>query len=84
MTLQLLLIIFLLHHLNQKNKEDLNAEIIGRVSEGIWGNRLIRHAQRLCRLFQLGAPEIVTDNEERRLIATLSVHAFGKEIEKIS
>jgi len=69
--------------LESKNKEDLNAEIIGRVSEGIWGNRLIRHAKRLCRLFQLGAPEIVTDNEERMLIATLIVHAFGKEIEKI-
>ncbi|MBO5948382.1 hypothetical protein J6Q66_06060 [bacterium] len=70
--------------LESENKEDLNAEIISRVSDGIWGNRLIRHAQRLCRLFQLGAPEIVADNEERMLFATLIVHAFAKEIKKIS
>ena len=69
--------------LESKNKEDLNAEIISRVSDGIWGNKLIRHAQRLCRLFQLGAPEIVTDNEERMLIASLAVHSFGESIEKV-
>ena len=66
-----------------ENQEDLNMEIIDRVSEGVWGDRLILHAKRLCRLFQLGAPEIVTDNEERMLIATLIVHAFAKEVEKI-
>jgi hypothetical protein len=34
-------------------------------------------------LFQLGAPEIVTDNEERMLIASLAVHSFGESIEKV-
>lgn len=66
-----------------ENKEDLNAEIIDRVSEGVWGNRLIRHAQRLCRLFALGAPKIVVENEEKMLIASLAVHSFGESIEKV-
>ena len=65
-----------------KNNQELNAEVIGRVSEGPCGYELIRHSQRLCRLLSLEAPESVIQNEERMFFASLAIHEFGERIEK--
>ncbi len=65
------------------NQQELNAEVIGRVSEGLCGYKIIRHSQRLCRLLCLNAPQIVIQNEERMLFASLAIHSFGKRIEKV-
>ena len=65
-----------------KNNQELNAEVIGRVSEGPCGYELIRHSQRLCRLLSLKAPESVVQNEERMFFASLAIHEFGERIEK--
>ena len=67
-----------------KNNEELNAEVIGRVSEGPCGYELIRHSQRLCRLLSLDAPKLVVQNEERMLFASLAIHMFGENVEKVS
>lgn len=66
-----------------KNNQELNAEVIGRVSYGPCGYELIRHSQRLCRLLSLKAPESVVQNEERMLFASLAIHSFGEKIEKV-
>ena len=66
-----------------KTKQELNAEVIGRVSDGPCGYELIRHSQRLCRLLSLNAPELVVQNEARMLFASLAIHEFGERIEKI-
>lgn len=65
-----------------KTKQELNAEVIGRVSNGPCGYELIRHSQRLCRLLSLEAPESVIQNEKRMLFASLAIHEFGERIEK--
>lgn len=70
--------------LNATNQQVLKADVIGRVSEGLCGYELIRHSQRLCQLLSLNAPETVVQNEERMLIASLIIHAFGKKIRCIS
>lgn len=64
-----------------KTKQELNAEVIGRVSDGPCGYELIRHSQRLCRLLSLNAPELVVQNEARMLFASLAIHMFGEKIE---
>lgn len=64
-----------------KTKQELNAEVIGRVSDGPCGYELIRHSQRLCRLLSLDAPKSVVQNEERMLFASLAIHMFGEKIE---
>ncbi len=64
-------------------QQELNAEVIGRVSDGPCGYGLIRHAQRLCRLLSLNAPELVVQNEARMLFASLAIHSFGEKIEKV-
>ena len=64
-----------------KNKQELNAEVIGRVSDVPCGYELIRHSQRLCRLLSLNAPELVVKNEARMLFASLAIHMFGEKIE---
>ena len=69
---------------NATNQQALKADVVGRVSEGLCGYEIIRHSQRLCRLYSLNAPEMVVQKEERMLIATLIVHAFAKEIKKVS
>ena len=69
--------------LEAKNKQELNAEVIGRVSEGSCGYELIRHSQRLCRLLSLNAPELVVQNESRMLFASLAIHEFGENIEQV-
>ena len=53
-----------------KTKQELNAEVIGRVSNGPCGYELIRHSQRLCRLLSLEAPESVIQNEKRKVSLT--------------
>ncbi len=63
-----------------KSQQELNAEVIGRVSEGLCGYQLIRHSQRLCRLLSLNAPKIVIQNEERMLFASLALYQFGEKI----
>ena len=68
--------------LEAKNQEELNAEVIGRVSDGPCGYELIRHSQRLCRLLSLNAPDLVVENEERMLFASLAIHMFGEKIEE--
>ena len=70
--------------LNATNQQTLNADVVGRVSEGLCGYEIIRHSQRLCKLYSLNAPETVVQNEERMLIASLIIHAFAKEIKKVS
>lgn len=65
-----------------KNNKELNALVIGRVSDGICGYQLIRHSQRLCRLMALDAPEIVVQAEKRMLLASLILHLYGENIEK--
>lgn len=69
--------------LNAINQQVLQADIIGRVSEGFCGYEIIRHSQRLLQLFFLNTPQIVIENEERMLIASFIIHAFGERIEKI-
>ncbi len=66
------------------NQEDLEVEVIGRLSEGLCGYEIIRHSQRLCQLHSLNAPQTVIKNEERMLIASLILHSFGERIEKVS
>ena len=66
-----------------KTNQELNAEVIGRVSEGPCGYELIRHSQRLCRLLSLNAPNLVVENEERMLFASLAIHMFGESVEKV-
>lgn len=66
-----------------KTKQELRAEVIGRVSDGPCGYELIRHSQRLCRLLSLNAPELVVQNEARMLFASLAIHSFGEKIEKV-
>ena len=66
-----------------KTNQELNAEVIGRVSEGPCGYELIRHAGRLCRLLSLDAPKLVVQNEERMLFASLAIHEFGETVEKV-
>lgn len=66
-----------------KNKQELNAEVIGRVSDGPCGYELIRHSQRLSCLLSLNAPELVVQNEARMIFASLAIHEFGEIIEKI-
>jgi hypothetical protein len=68
--------------LEAKNQQELKVEVIGRVSDGPCGYRLIRHSQRLCRLLSLNAPESVVQNEERMLFASLALHEFGERIEE--
>lgn len=70
--------------LNAINQQTLNADVVGRISEGLCGYEIIRHSQRLCKLYSLNAPEIVVQKEERMLLASLIIHAFGKEIKKVS
>lgn len=65
------------------NQQELRAEVIGRVSEGPCGYELIRHSQRLCRLLSLNAPDLVVENEERMLFASLAIHSFGEGLEKV-
>lgn len=65
------------------NQQELNAEVIGRVSEGPCGYELIRHSQRLCLLLSLNAPDLVVENEERMLFASLAIHSFGEGLEKV-
>ena len=67
-----------------KTNQELNAEVIGRVSDGPCGYELIRHAGRLCRLLSLKAPDLVIENEERFLFASLAIHMFGENVEKVS
>ena len=69
---------------NATNQQALNAEVVGRVSEGLCGYEIIRHSQRLCKLYSLNAPEMVVQHEERMLLASLIIHAIGKEIKKVS
>lgn len=65
------------------SQEELEVEVISRLSEGLCGYEIIRHSQRLCRLFSLNAPQTVIENEERMLIASLTIHSFGERIEKV-
>ena len=65
------------------NQQELHADIIGRLSEGLCGYEIIRHSQRLCRLFTLNAPQTVIENEERMLIASNILHWYGERIEKV-
>ena len=67
-----------------KNNQELNAEVIGRVSEGPCGYELIRHSQRLWHLVSLNAPESVVQNEARMLFASLAIHTFCERIEKVT
>lgn len=60
-----------------KTKEQLDAQVIGRVGEGLCGYEMIRHAQRLCRLMQLNSPEKVISNEGRMLIASMAIYQCG-------
>lgn len=64
-------------------QQELNAKVIGRVSDGPCGYELIRHSQRLYRLLSLDAPKLVVQNEERMLFASLAIHMFGEKIEKV-
>lgn len=66
-----------------ENKEQLNAQVIGRVGDEPCGYELITHSQRLCKLLSLGAPEQVIRNEERHLFASLAIHHCASQIEKL-
>lgn len=69
--------------LKATNQEELEVEVISRLSEGLCGYEIIRHSQRLCQLYSLNAPQTVIDNEKRMLIASLILHSFGERIEKV-
>ena len=58
-------------------KTQLECEVIGRVGEEPCGFEMIRHAQRLCRLMQLKAPEKVIFSEGRMLIASMVIYHCG-------
>ena len=62
------------------NLQELNADVIGRVSEGPFAYNLIRHSQRLCYLVFLDAPQEVIEYEERMLIASMIIHWLGEYI----
>ena len=66
-----------------QNKEQLNAQVIGRAGDEPCGYELITHSQRLCKLLSLGAPEQLIRNEERHLFASLAIHHYASQIEKI-
>ena len=60
-----------------KTKEQLDVQVVGRVGRERCGYEMIRHAQRLCRLMQLNAPEKVISNEGRMLIASMAIFQCG-------
>ncbi len=64
-----------------KTKEQLDAQIIGRIGDGLFGYEMILHAQRLCRLLSLGAPELIINNEARHLIACMAIYQCATSIE---
>lgn len=62
------------------NSQELNADVVGRVSDGPCTYNLIRHSQRLCHLVSLDAPQEVIEYEERMLIASMIIHWLGEYI----
>lgn len=62
------------------NSQELNADVVGRVSDGPCAYNLIRHSQRLCHLVSLDAPQEVIEYEERMLIASMIIHWLGEYI----
>ena len=65
------------------NQQELEVDVVSRLSEGLCGYEIIRHSQRLCRLYSLNAPKLVIQYEERMLIASLIIHDFAEKFEKV-
>lgn len=69
--------------LDTRSLNHLEADVVGRISEGPCGYQLLRHSRRLCQLLAINAPQTIIQNEGTMLIASMIIHWLGTKIEKV-
>lgn len=68
----------------QQFKDARHADAEHRVGSNVFSIDLVVRAMRLCKLFDLGAPECVIENEAKYLAQTLAIHDRGIEVEMLA
>ena len=61
----------------------IHEELGSRIGGGLASYDVVIRAARLCRLYSLKAPAVVTNNEAKLLIQAMMVHEFAEELGEI-
>lgn len=64
-----------------ENEDDMIAEYAARIGRKVCAASVVNRAQRLVRMFELGAPSFVVLNEERSLAEVVALNICANEVE---
>lgn len=64
-----------------ENEDDMIAEYAARIGGKVCAASVVNRAQRLVRMFELGAPSFVVLNEERSLAEVVALNICANEVE---
>lgn len=64
-----------------ENEDDMIAEYAARIGGKVCAASVVNRAQRLVRMFELGAPSFVVLNEERSLAEVVTLNICANEVE---
>ena len=64
-----------------ENEDEMIAEYAARIGGKVCAASVVRRAQRLVRMFELGAPEIIVLDEERNFAEALALNICANEVE---